>query len=247
MNPKSFKEAKKLFLDIKETASRGQKTQTVICPPSVFISELGKLYSGHRIAFGAQNIFWENNGAYTGELSSEMVKSAGARYVIIGHSERRELGETNKDVNKKIISALKSGLYAILCVGERNRDSQALYLQFLKEELESALFGVSKNNLKNLIVAYEPIWAIGKTKDNAISPYQMHQMYIFIRKTIMELYGKNIAINLPIIYGGSIESGNTRGLLAQGEIDGFLVGHTSLVASEFNKILKITNSFKSDI
>jgi len=241
LNPETLKDAKKLFSDIKKVASRTQKVQTVICSPSVYISELNKMYSGHRIEMGAQDVFWENKGKHTGELSPTALKSVGAKYVIIGHSERRALGESNADVNKKIISALKAGLSVVLCIGESKRDSQALYLKFLREELESALANVPKNHLKNLIITYEPLWAIGKDADDAVSSHQMHEMYIFIRKILAEIYTKNTAFSVPIIYGGSAEPDNVKELLSSGEIDGFLVGHASLKADEFNKILEITN------
>jgi triosephosphate isomerase len=243
LHPTTLKDAKKLFFDVKKVASKTGKVQTVICSPSVYINELNKMYSGHRIAVGAQDVFWEDEGSYTGELSPVALKSVGAKYVIIGHSERRALGESNADVNKKMIAALKAGLNVILCIGEIKRDSQALYLKFLREELESAFQGVQKKNLNNLIVAYEPIWAIGKTADDAMSPHKMHEMYIFIRKILTELYTKNTAFDVPIIYGGSAEPGNIKELLNSGEIDGFLVGHASLKASEFNEILQIANSF----
>ncbi len=243
LNPNSLKEAKKLFSDIKKTASKTSKIQTVICPPFVYINELNKMYSGHRIEIGAQNVFWENKGKYTGEISPSALKSVGAKYVIVGHSEARALGESNADVNKKVNIVLKTGLKVVLCIGESKRDSQALYLKFLKEELESALSDVPKNHLKNLIITYEPIWAIGKTADDAVSPHQMYEMYIFIKKILTELYGKFSASNVPIIYGGSAEPGNVEELLTQGEVDGFLVGHASLEAQQFNEILKITNSF----
>lgn len=242
LNPETLKDAKKLFIEIKKVASKTQKVQTVVCSPSLYISELSKMYSGHRIEIGAQDVFWENKGKYTGELSPTALKSVGAKYTMIGHSERRVLGESNSDVNKKMITALKAGLNVILCIGESKRDSQALYLKFLQEELESALLGVPKNHLKNLIITYEPLWAIGKTAGDAVSPHQMHEMYIFIRKILTELYTKNIAFNVPIIYGGSAEPDNVKELLDSGEIDGFLIGHASLKAGQFNEILKITNS-----
>lgn len=244
LNPSSLKEAKKLFFDIKKTASRLQKVETIICPPYIYINELKKMYSGHRIIIGAQNVFWEEEGAYTGEISSKMLKDIGAKYVIIGHSERRALGETNKDINKKVIASFKAGLGVILCIGENKRDSQALYLNFLKEELQNALIGTQKKNIKNLIIAYEPIWAIGKTADDAISSHQMHEMYIFIRKILTEIFDKKTASYASIIYGGSVEIKNVKELLAYGEIDGFLAGHSSLIPEQFNKILEMTNSFK---
>lgn len=244
LNPTTLKEAKKLFIGVKKVASKTEKVQTVICPPSVYLSELNKLYSGHRLALGAQNVFWESRGSYTGELSAEMIKDVGVKYAIIGHSERRALGETNEMVNKKVIAGLKSGLNIILCIGENKRDSRALYLNFLKEELESALQGAQKRNLRNLIVAYEPIWAIGKNADDAISPHQTHEMYIFIKKILTELYDKKSAANASIIYGGSAEPDNAEKLLTYGEMDGLLVGHMSLDAGKFNEILKIANARK---
>lgn len=243
MNPQTLADAKKLFFAVKKAASRMSNVQTVICPPVVYLSELNKLYSGHRISLGAQNVFWEKKGSYTGEISSDEIKSVGGKFVIVGHSERRALGETNEIVNKKIIASLKAGLNVILCIGENKRDSYALYLKFLRNEIEGALFGVSKKMLKNLIIAYEPIWAIGKTEHDAISPHQMHEMCIFIKKIFIELYGKKFTFNVPIIYGGSVEPGNVDKLLAQEEIDGFLVGHASLKADQFNEILRITNAF----
>jgi triosephosphate isomerase len=241
LNPKTLKDAKKLFSDIKKVGSTTRNIQTVICSPSIYINELNKMYSGHRVEVGAQDVFWENEGSHTGEISPVALKSVGAKYVIIGHSERRALGETNVDVNKKVVATLKEGLNVVLCIGESKRDSQALYLKFLQEELESALIGVPKNHLKNLIVTYEPVWAIGKTAGDAVSSHQMHEMSIFIKKILIGLYGKNTMQNVPIIYGGSAEPGNVRELLDKGEVDGFLVGHASLKASEFNEILKITN------
>ncbi|MFQ5661943.1 MAG: triose-phosphate isomerase [Candidatus Paceibacteria bacterium] len=244
MNPQSLTDAKKLFLSIKKTASKLTNVQTVICPPYVFISPLNKLYSGHRIALGVQDVFWKEKGSYTGEVSPEEIKSVGAKYVILGHSERRELGETNEMVNKKVIASLKAGLNVILCIGESKRDAHALYLKFLTEELKTALSGVQRKMLRNLIVAYEPIWAIGKTTDDAMSPHKMHEMNIFIKKIFAELYDKKTALNIPIIYGGSAEPGNVKELLREGEIDGFLVGHASLDAGEFSEILKIANAGK---
>jgi triosephosphate isomerase len=218
--------------------------QSIICPPFIFLSELNELYSGHRIVLGAQDVFWEKGGAYTGEISPEEIKSVGAKYVILGHSERRALGETNEIVNEKVIASLKAGLNVILCIGESNRDSYALYLKFLREELESALLDVPKKELNNLIVAYEPIWAIGKRAKDAMSPHKMHEMSIFIKKILTETFDKKSASKVPVLYGGSVEPENAEGLLALGEIDGFLLGHASLDAGQFNEILRIASKLK---
>ena len=145
-------------------------------------------------------------------------------------------------VNKKIITSLEEGLNVILCIGEKVRDLQALYLKFLEEEIRSALLGVQKKRINNLIIAYEPIWAIGKTADNAISPHQMHEIYIFIKKIITGLYDKKSALKTTILYGGSVESYNVKLLLTKGEAEGFLVGHNSLNSDQFGEILKIASN-----
>lgn len=241
MNPTTLSDAEKLFSDIQKTASRLRNVQTVICPPIAFLGELLHLYKGHKIAFGVQDVFWQGEGSYTGYISSAMVKSIGADYAIIGHSERRELGESNETVNKKVFSALNEKLKIILCVGEKQRDAQGQYLSFLREELTSAFANVSAQMLKNVAIAYEPIWTIGKEADDAMDPQEVHEMVIFIRKTLAEIYDAHIAHSIPILYGGSVEPSNTPTLLERGEIDGFLVGHASLVPDDFNQILIIAS------
>ena len=238
MNPKNSADAKKLFTGVKDVAARLQNVKTVICPPYVFLPVLTQLYKGKRITFGAQDVFYEQHGAYTGEVSATQLSSSGAAYVIIGHSERRALGEDSETVNHKVRSALAAGLNVILCIGEKNRDAHALYLTFLQEQLGSALVGVTRAQLAQLLIAYEPIWAIGKRAEDAMKPQDMHETVIFIRKVLTKLYDKQRAVSVPVLYGGSVEPQNTSALLARGEISGFLVGHASLVPEEFCDILR---------
>ncbi len=246
MNPETVGDAKKLFLGVKESAKHLRNVKTVLCPPAPFLSELHKIYSGSRLQLGAQNIYFEKKGSFTGEVSGEMVKSVGATYVIIGHSERRfpgeGEGETEKVVNKKILSALQSKLTVILCIGERERDTQGSYLSFLKSELLSALDGVSKTSLKKILITYEPIWAIGKTGDDAMKPSDVHETTLFLRKILAEKYDKKTALSLPFLYGGSVESVNCTKLLREGNINGFLIGHASLIISDFTDILHAANT-----
>lgn len=227
-------EAKKIAREI--------KTRAIICPPFVFLAEL--IVKFKKMSFGVQDLFWEEKGAYTGEISVAMAKNIGAKYVIIGHSERRELGETNEIINKKIKNALKNNLKVIFCIGEQERDLEGNYLYFIKNEIEEGLKGVSKKLLKNLIVAYEPIWAIGKKGEDADKPEDVFQMSIYIRRVLLGIAGKKLSRNIPILYGGSAEPGNAEKLLKEGGMQGFLVGHASLVPKDFNKILKIANSIK---
>lgn len=240
MNPSSIKDAKKLFIGIRQTASKLRNVQTVVAPPFLYLTELNKLYLGHRIKFAGQDVFWADKGSFTGEISSAMLKGVGATYVIIGHSERRALGENNEDVNKKVISVIRAGLTAILCIGESNRDHKdGTHLLFLTRQLESALDNVPKNKLSKIVVAYEPIWTIGKREEEAMRPEELHETVLFIKKTIVNLFGKKSALKVPILYGGSVERGNTEALFVEGMVDGLLIGHASLKVNEFNNILCI--------
>lgn len=241
MNPNSLSEAKKLFLGIKNKASKLRNVQTVVCPPFVFIPNLKKMFSGHRIALGGQNLFYEEKGSFTGEISPSQLKDSGATYVILGHSERRAMGETNEIVSDKIEIALKHGFNVIFCIGEGDRDSHGQYLHFLREQITKALEKVKAKDLKNIVIAYEPIWAIGKTDDEAITPQKLHETTLFIKRVLIELYSKKFAMDIPVLYGGSVEKDNAEELLREGNVSGFLVGHASLEAKEFGEILEIAN------
>ncbi len=244
MNPQTIEEANNIFSGIKRTAQKITGVETVICPPFLYISAF-KLKDS-LVKLGAQDAFWVNplagKGPYTGEISPDMLKMAGVKYVIIGHSERREnFGETNEMVNKKVKAALESGLKVILCVGEKERDHEHAYLRFIKTELEEGLRGIKKTNFKNLVIAYEPIWAIGKKGAEADSPESVLQMSIYIRRVLQPIVGKELTHDLPIIYGGSAEPVNAEAFLKEGKVQGFLVGHASLKPEQFNEILKIAN------
>jgi triosephosphate isomerase len=241
MNPVHLKEAENLFLNVKKKVSKFKNVKTIICPPFVYLSELTYLYSGKLIDFGAQDAFWERRGSFTGEVSPDMLKDLGINYVILGHSERRALGETNEVVSKKVQGAIKAGLNVILCVGESVRDDGGGYLEFLEEEIRRSLKGVSRNHIGKILVAYEPIWSIGKDTEDAISVRQLHQTKLFILKVLKEIYGRK-ALATKIIYGGSSTPDNTLELLKEGEIDGLLVGHESLEAESFIEMLNIANS-----
>jgi len=243
MNPENVVKAKELFLGIKETARTLSHVQTVIAPPFVYLRELSALYSGHRIAFAGQDVFWEKKGSFTGEISSAMLKDVGVSFVIIGHSERRALGESDEAVHKKIHATLKASFTAVLCIGEKERDHQnGNHLSFLSAQLESALKGIPKSKLSNIVIAYEPIWAIGKTEEEAMQPEELHETVLFIRKIVAQLFGKQSAFKMQILYGGSAGRGNTKALLTEGMVDGLLVGHASLKIGEFSDMLRIAQN-----
>lgn len=237
MNPQTLAEAKKLFLEVKNPASRQKGVDVVVAPPAVFLPELRGVYSGSKIRFGVQDVFWRKKGSYTGEISAKQAKEAGASYAILGHSERRALGETSQEVSKKVDAVLREGMRPVLCVGEENRDSHGEYLNFLHEELKESLGGISAKRAVGVVVAYEPIWAIGKEAKDAIDSHELHAMIVLIRKSLAKIYNKKTAMKVKIIYGGSVEPANTEELWKSGTA-GFLVGHASLNSKQFIEIVK---------
>lgn len=240
MNPETMEEAKEIFKKTKLNIQKLKNIKVVICPPFVYLSELEKsLGSNSRYLYlGAQDIFWEKSGSFTGEIGSSMLKKES--YVILGHSERRDLGENNEMISKKVISTLKANMYAILCIGEKERDEHGEYLHFLREQLIHSIGKLSKSFLDKLIIAYEPVWAIGKSE--AMKPNDIYEISIFIKKILVEIFGQKTNINVPILYGGSVNVKNAKEIIKFGEVQGLLVGRQSLDSEKFGELLKITNS-----
>ena len=197
------------------------------------------------LKLGAQNVFYEKKGAYTGEISPGMLKNFGVRYIIIGHSERRALGEMDEVINKKVKAALEEGFKVILCVGEKERDLNGEYLNFLKMQMNEGLKGISKKLLNNLLVAYEPVWAISSNAGaRADNPESAMQIAIFIRRELLPVIGNYAARNIPILYGGSVNPENAGGFLERAGMQGLLVGGQSLIPKNFGEILAIANKTK---
>jgi triosephosphate isomerase (TIM) len=237
MNPLTLREAEKLFSNVAKDISLVKKTEIVLCPPFLYIEKLKKF--SRKIILGAQDAFWGEVGAFTGEVSGEMLYSVGVRYVILGHSERRATGEGNIDINKKIKSALGAGLRPILCVGENMRDENHGYFNLVKNQLEECLAGVSKNLISKIIVAYEPVWAISSTLNRRdATPEDCREMAIFIRKILSDKFGGE-ASQMRVIYGGSVNEKDAEGFLKDGGVDGLLPGRASLDAKKFVEIVKI--------
>lgn len=236
MFPTTLLEAKKLFTTFKKQRRNDTGVTTVLCPPMPFIEPLKKSYTGTKLFFGAQDVFWQPEGAYTGEVSAQMLTSVGARFVIVGHSERRALGENDEMVTQKVGAALNAGLHTILCIGETTRDSQGHYLRVLREQITGSLRAVTKVQLKKLIIAYEPVWAIGEG-NQAMTTHDLHQMLLFIKKQLIELYGKNVADGVPVLYGGSVDETNAHSIVYDSGVDGLLVGRKSLNPYAFSSII----------
>jgi len=241
MNPETVEKAKEIFKGTKTITRDLKNTKVVICPPFVYLSDLEKINDSN-LLIGAQDMFWENAGSFTGEISPIMLKKEGESYVILGHSERRELGETEESISKKIISAIKVGLIPILCVGEKERDVHGEYLHFLRKQIINSLGKLSKRFLSKIVIAYEPIWAIGKSEEEAMKPTDLHEMSIFIKKILVEVYGQTVAMTVPILYGGSVSHNNAKDILVHGQVQGLLVGRESLNPKKFGELLKEVDS-----
>ena len=234
-----LKESEKLIVELKKLLQNEKPNcDVIVCPPFTSLSESSKLVSGSIIKLGAQNMHFEESGAYTGEVSASMLKSVGCEYVILGHSERRTIfGETDEVINKKIKKALSAGLKPIFCVGELLEEREkGTTNDVVKRQVLKGLDGISADDMKNIIIAYEPVWAIGTGK--TASPAQAQAVHEFIRDLIEIDYSLEVANDLVIQYGGSVKPDNAKELLSQKDIDGALVGGACLKADSFMGIIK---------
>ena len=241
MAPKTPREAKAVFQNIRSTAGKLRNVQTVIAVPYVYLWELKKLVTGHRCVVGAQDVSFEKDDPHTGEVSAEMLKNVGVEYVIIGHSERRAKGETNSEVANKVLATVKKGLVAVVCVGESERDDDGSYTTFVKTQLSESLEGIPKRYIDKVIIAYEPVWAIGKKAKKEATTEDVLEMSIFIRKVLADMFGERKGISIPVLYGGSVNQKNVFSYINGCEIDGLLVGRASLKPSAFVAILEVAN------
>lgn len=230
------KQATQLIEELKPLVS-DTKTTVVVCVPAVDIPAAKQALRGSKIKLGAQNVHFAESGAYTGELSAQMLKEAGVSYVIIGHSERRQyFGETDETVNKRTRAAVAAGLTPIICVGELKEQREAGYTDALVTyQTLIALTGLTPVEVRKVVIAYEPVWAIGTGL--TASDEQANETIGVIRKAIATKYGKAVANRVRIQYGGSMKPSNVKGLMAQPEIDGGLIGGASLKAEDFAKVV----------
>ncbi len=237
---KTITEAIELANGLKRELMDCTSLDIVLCPNYIALEEVQEVVYGTSIKVGAQNVFWQKEGAFTGEVSAAMIKDAGCDYVIIGHSERRQyFAETNETVNKKIAHVLEHGLIPIVCVGEnlKERESDKTF-QVVEDHVKGALKGFTKEQLKDLIIAYEPVWAIGTGK--TATPEQAQEVHKFIREIMTKLFDEEFSGNIRIQYGGSVKPENVKDLMSRADIDGALVGGASLKVDSFVEIIKTT-------
>ncbi|MCI2057867.1 MAG: triose-phosphate isomerase [Oscillibacter sp.] len=234
-------ETKKFAEEMKKIMPRAKWCDTLICVPSCNLSAAVKAFKDLRISVGAENVYFEEKGAYTGEISADMLKDLGVKYVICGHSERRQyFGETDQTVNRKVHAVLGAGMSPIICVGESLEQRESgITEDWITLQVKSALFGVSADRVRRCIIAYEPIWAIGTGKTATAA--QAGEVCSAIRATIRALYGARVARSVTIQYGGSMNPKNARELLSQPDIDGGLIGGASLKPDQFVEIINAAN------
>ena len=237
---KTASETKKFAEELKALLPKAKWCDVVVCVPAVNISTAIKAFKDARVSVGAQNVFFEKSGAYTGEVSADMLKDLGVKYVIIGHSERRAMGETDADVNAKVLAALNAGLTPIMCCGESLEQRQSgITTEWITMQIKLGLAGVPEDKIRKVIIAYEPIWAIGTGL--TATPDQAEEVCENIRTVVRKLYSSKNARAISILYGGSMNDKNAFELLAQPDIDGGLIGGASLVPEKFVKIIEAAN------
>jgi triosephosphate isomerase len=234
---KTKAEAVAMVNELKPLVASVKEVEMVVCPTFIALDAVKAALAGSAIKLGAQDVYWEKEGAFTGQISPAMLLAVGCEYVIIGHSERRTyFGETNETVNKKVKAALAAGLKPIMCVGERLEEREAGKTnKVVEDHVVNGLAGLTVPEMERMVIAYEPVWAIGTGK--TATPAQAEEVHVFIRSLINKLYGKQIADSIRIQYGGSVKPENTKELMNQPDIDGALVGGASLKADSFGKIV----------
>ena len=231
MNPKSATVARKIISDIKKSSAKS-KAEIVVCPPAPFIHLIGG-----KIKRGAQDVSVEKEeGAFTGEVSAKELRSVGVSYVIVGHSERRARGETSQIVAKKALATLSAGISPIICIGEKERHHDGEHWAVLSKELRESLSGIPRAQASKCVIAYEPVWAVGKKSKGVMKPDDVSESAIFIKKILSEMFGGKVARNIRVVYGGSVDWKNAGAIASATGVSGLLVGRDSLIPSHFARI-----------
>jgi len=239
-NWKSFiaspKEGLALLKAVDKGLPRGMKSKIVVCPPALLGAYLADKYRGSRIALGVQDISLAPQGAHTGEVTATLARTSGADFAILGHAERRAEGETDERVAREVRLALDAGLRPIICIGERERGKDGHYLSVIEKMLVASLSHLQARDIPKIVIAYEPVWAIGAT--TAPDARVVHEAVIYIRKILVQLYGRDLGMKIKILYGGAVDDTSARALLDEGYASGFLVGRASVDPHKFAAIIR---------
>jgi len=235
--------ARALAAGVRKAAASADGVGVLVCPPFISLDAVVQVMRGSEVQVGGQTLYPEDSGAFTGEVSAPMLRSVGCSHVVLGHSERRQLfGETDEDVNARVVQAHLHGLVPIVCVGETLDERRAgTQQQVVKEQLSAALKGVDVEDAADLVIAYEPVWAIG-TGETA-SPEQAQSMHAFVRSFLSDRFGEEVGADVHILYGGSMKPNNADELLSQADVDGGLIGGASLKAADFGAIIDAATAY----
>lgn len=236
-HPGSLSEAQVLLKQLSKNRLLYKKLSLFVAPPFTYFESVSRCL-GNFGQLASQNISSLSPGTYTGQVTPDILKGFGVRLAIIGHSECRALGEINETVSQKVKAALRSGIIPLVCIGELSHDQDGEHFEFLGRQIRASLAGITKKDALKLAIAYEPVWAIGKHSEDAITAVDLSQSVIFIKKVLTLMFGRATAERIPILYGGSVELGNASALFHDTGIKGFLVGHASLNAESFKIIAK---------
>jgi triosephosphate isomerase len=239
LNPQTLAEALTLAKTTEKLAVKSKKVSLVVCPPYPFISALQKITKAS--ALGSQNFSCEEKGSHTGEVALSMLTSCGVTYSLIGHSERRLRGETDEQINTKVLRALGNGVRPIICIGEKERNANGTHLTTIEGQLKTALHTVGEKDFAKVIIAYEPVWAIGAA--SAMEPTDIHEMVMYIKKFLSTLYGK-VAWETLVLYGGSVGKENAESIFKIGNVDGLLIGRQSLSVESLAEIVSFAEKIK---
>lgn len=236
-NPSSVEKAKSIASEIKKNNKTFKSVNLVVCPPFIFLNEVSQTVGSIKsVSLGAQDV--SIGISKTGEIGFELLKKAGVKYIIVGHSDLRSNLDTNEIVKEKMLGSLKEGFKVVLCVGEKERNEHGDHYHEIKKEIEDAITKLPRKFSKNLIIAYEPIWAIGKAENDAIKPEQLHEITIFIKRLISDILGPKEVSKIKILYGGSVTKNNFKDIIEKGNVDGLLIGRESLKIDNFIKLLQ---------
>ena len=239
MNPASAEEAKRLGLKLKDLTKNKKHLKLVLAPPAPFISLVTPARKVKNFTTCSQDLSFLPRGAHTGHIAPEMFKTLGVEYALVGHSEQRAEGDTDEIVARKTESAIRAGLKTIICVGETRRDKEGKYLNLLKKQVVVATSLLKKSYLKDVLIAYEPVWAIGGDSSGADTPESFFHNALFIKKVFAGLAGSDMARHLPVLYGGSVGTDNAEGFLTDGRAGGLLIGRASLMPDQMKDIINM--------
>lgn len=240
MNPSSFEEAKRIGRRTRVVAGRLLRTDVVACPPFTFIHACASRRKPAQFHIGAQSISIEEGGPHTGEVGGVMLRSLGVEYAIVGHSEERMRGDSDAVVAKRALRALESGLTAILCVGEKAREENGGHFEFVKNQIKDSLAGIPSNKAKDIILAYEPVWAIGAAEP--MKAEEIYEMSIFVKKAFADAFGPEAGLKVKVLYGGAVNFRNASEIITIGKVDGLLVGRESVNMPGFVELLRAVDA-----